>query len=198
MSEDKELDAWKSEWQSLGGREGLAEELAHRVANDGRRIRRGIATEIAAGAVAALIGVWLVVRTRGELVATVACAGILVFTGVWITRLVTLREGAMVPASNGLDDFIELTRRRVRDDLRWSHFTLRAMQVLALLLVPWAVWAFIARYAMYRAEPWRALVGFGGAALILVLSLVWQRHKRRKVEVERDRFESLVAERTLV
>ena len=68
MSGDQELEAWRAEWQSLGGRDGLAKELAGRVARDGRRIRRGIALEIAAGAFATALSVWLVVRAHGELV----------------------------------------------------------------------------------------------------------------------------------
>lgn len=56
---------------------------------------------------------------------------------------------------------------------------------------------FVAHYPAYRAEPWRAFVGFGTAAAILLGVFVTNRRKRRKLEAERERFESLVAERTL-
>ncbi|MBL9112477.1 MAG: hypothetical protein JNM74_24530 [Myxococcales bacterium] len=198
MSGDQELEAWRAEWQSLGGREGLAQELAGRVGRDGQRIRRGVALEIAGGAFATALSVWLVVRARGELVVSVVCAGILLFVGVWVTRIVTLRQGTFDTMGSGLDAFVALTRRRADDDVRWGRFAMRAMQVLAALLVPWGVWAFVARYALYRAEPWRAVVGFGTAAVILAASLVWQRRKLRKVEAERERFEALVADTTIV
>ena len=195
MTDDKELEGWRSEWQSLGGRQGFADDLARNVARDARRIRRGVATEIAGGVFAASISVWLISSAHGELVSTFTGAGVLVFCGVWTTRLLTLRQAG--PSGEGLDGFIELTRRRMTDDLRWSRFTRRTTKVLAALLVPWSAWAFVTRHAMYRAEPWRGLVGFGGVAIILAGLYVWQRRKHRKLETERDRFESVVAERTL-
>lgn len=194
---DVELERWRSEWQALGGREGLAEELARRAVHDGRRIRRAVAGEIAGGAVAAALSVWLLVRTRGDVVVVSACAGILVFLGVCWTRLLTLRQGSLGTAVEGLDGFVKLSRRRVTDDLGWNRFSLRATKVLAALLAPWCVWAFVARYESYRMEPWRAVVGFGGVVVILAGLWLTQRRKQRKLEAERDRFESLVADRTL-
>ncbi len=195
MNDDIELSRWQSEWQSLGGREGLAKELSERVARDGKRIRRGLAAEVAGGIFAAGLSIALVIRMRGEAVTTVVCAGVLVFTGVWTSRIFTLRHGSLDAATKGLDTFVELTRRRLDDDLRWIGFGTRAMQALAVLLVPWAVWALAARWAVYSAEPWRGVVGFGTAGGILAFTLLKYRFKRRALLQDRERFEALVAER---
>ena len=195
MSPDHELETWRSEWQSMGGRSGLAVDLAARVARDGTRIRRGLALEIAGGLFAVGLATALVVRMHGEPVTAVVCAAVLVFIGVWTTWVLTLRHGSLRATAEGLDTFVALTRRRLDDDLRWVAFGARAMQIFAALLVPWAAWALAARWAMYSAEPWRAFVGFGTAAAILAFSLLKYRVKRRALVAERARFEALVAER---
>ncbi len=197
MTEERELEGWKNEWQALGGRDSLATELAARVERDARRIRRAVAVEIAASVFAVSVTVWGVVRTRGDVRVAVACAAILVFTGVWISQLTALRLPSLRQHGTGLDAFVELTRRRLTDELRWVSFADRAMLVLGVLLVPWSVWMFFSHAARYAAEPWRAFVGFGTAALVFVLAWVKSRRRRRAVTAERDRFESIVAERTL-
>ena len=195
-SGDVELAGGRKEWASLGGRDEIAKELAVRVVKDGRRISRGIAIELAAGALATGTCVWMLARSRGELVTVVLCAAILIFVGVWCTRLLTLRKGTIAAADTGLDAFIELTRRRLEDDLRWSAFSKRAMVAMSIFVVPWGVWAVVARWELYRAEPWRAVVGFGGAALVWAGCYVLVERRRVKLEAERERFLTLVAERT--
>ncbi len=194
-----ELASWRSEWQSLGGREDLARELAERARKDGQRIRRAAALEISATAVATAFCVWFLAKSKGAPIVVALSVVILVFNGVWLTRLFTLREGTMrgVSPGEGLDAFVELTRRRIADDLRWNRFSRGATQVLATFIALWCAWAFVQGYSFYAAEPWRGVVGFGGAAAILGGLFVWQRRKAAKLETERERFEALVAERTL-
>ncbi len=192
---DHELETWRSEWQAMGGRSGLAAELSARVARDGVRIRRSLAAEVAGGIFAVVLATALVVHTHGERVTAVVCAGVLVFTGVWTTRVLTLRHGSLRATAEGLDTFVALTRRRIDDDLRWVAFGTRAMQIFAALLVPCAAWALVARWAIYSAEPWRGVVGFGTAAVILAFALLRYRVKRRLLVADRARFEALVAER---
>lgn len=196
--EDVELERWKREWQELGGRDGLAKELAERVVKDGRRLRRGAALEIAAAAFSTAICAWLLVRTHGDLLVVTVCSAILIFNGVWVTRMLTLRQGSLRAVGTGLDAFLDLTRRRLADDLKWIAFGRRSTVVLALFLAPWAVWMFVSHYERYRAEPWRGFVGFGVAAAILIGLFVYQGRKLRALEADRERLESVVAERTIV
>ncbi len=195
--EDAELERWKREWQSLGGRDGLAMELAERVVKDGRRLRRGAVIEIVAAAFSTLGCTWLLVRTHGDLLVVLVCSAILIFNGIWVTRMLTLRQGSLRAAGTGLDAFLELTRRRLADDLKWNAFGRRTTLGLALFLVPWCVWMFVRHQEMYMAEPWRAVIGFGTVAVILVGLFAYQRHKLRALEADRERLESLVAERSI-
>jgi hypothetical protein len=179
----------------MGGREGLASELSARVVRDGKRIRRSLTAEVAGGLFAVGLSIALVVRMHGEAVTTVVCAGVLVFTGVWTSRIFALRQGSLRATTEGLDTFVELTRRRLDDDLRWVVFATRAMQILTALLVPWAIWALVARWSVYSAEPWRGIVGFGTAGALIAASFLKYRIKRRSVLQDRERFEALVADR---
>ena len=111
--------------------------------------------------------------------------------------MLTLRQGSLRAAGTGLDAFVELTRRRLADDLKWNAFGRRSTLALALFLLPWSVWMFLRHYDKYVAEPWRAFVGFGTVAVILGGLLAYQRHKQRALEADRERLESLVAERTI-
>lgn len=198
MNEENELETWRGEWQSLGGREGLTRELTARVAKDSRRIRRSVATEVLAGVFSSSIALWMTIRSHGAPVLVALCAGIFLFNGVWLTRLFTLREGEHSGLGDGLDAFVERTRRRLQDDLRWNTFARRATIVLGVAIVPWSVWMLVVGWSVYRAEPWRAAVGFGGVVVILGFLFGWLRSKRRTIAAERERFEALVAERTLV
>lgn len=67
-AEEMQMEAWKQEWQALGGRDGFAQELAARVERDGRRLRHALAREVASALVSTGVCVWLLVWTRGELV----------------------------------------------------------------------------------------------------------------------------------
>lgn len=195
--EAMELESWKAEWQSLGGREGLAAELAERVRKDGRRLRRTFAVEALAALAVTGYCAGLLLRNPKPVVVAY-CVVALLFNGVWMTRLLTLREGTMRAVGEGLDAHLDLTRRRLADDLRWNHFTRRGVQVLAVLLTPWSIWMLVEGREFYAAAPWRAVVGFGGLVVILAAITITQRRKQKKLEAERARFEALVGERTLV
>ncbi len=193
MTQDEELASWREGWQALGGQRELTEELLTRVARDARRIRRGMIKEFAAAAGGAAVCVWLLVHSAGDLVAIIACSAILVFFGVWVTHLVGLRKGSLRAEGSSVDGFVELTARRYDDDLAWNTFGRRCTFVIAILIVPWGAWAAYSRYDMYAAEPWRAVVGFGTAALLLLLTHAWNVRARRKILLERRRFEELVS-----
>ncbi len=198
---DPELETWKREWQELGGEEELARELAARVASDRRRVWRSAIRELLGAAFSTALSFWLIARSHGELVTIAVCGTVLIFNGVWTTRLFVLRESFLRSSSfegKGLDSFVDLTRHKLIDDLKWNAFARIALIVLLLVLVPMSVWAFVARYEMYRAEPWRAYVGFGVAFGIFGACFFVGQRKRRRLIRESERFELLVAERSLV
>jgi hypothetical protein len=194
---DLELDRWKQQWQALGGREDLARSLAERVRHDEGRIRRELALEMAAAAGSVALCLWLLVHHQGKPVVAVICAVSLVFTGVWVTRLLTLKLSGSRAETSGLDAFVELTRRRIADDIQWHTFRRRSLFVVVPLALPLAIWAAVVRYDHYRAEPWLA-VAEGGLFLALVIGAVVQIHRKlRSLEAARARFDALVDDRTL-
>jgi hypothetical protein len=195
--QDSELEGWRRGWQALGGRDDLARSLAARVQADGRRLRRELITEMGWAAASSALCVWLLVESEGKPVVAVACAGSLLFTGVWVTRLLSLKYGGEKGADSGLDAFVELTRRRLADDLKWHLFRRRSLDIAALLMVPWVAWALSERYSSYRAEPWVGLAEVGLLIALLVGFYIHLPRKVRALEAARDRFEALVEDRTL-
>lgn len=191
MTEEKELEVWRKEWESLGGKEDVTKFVMARVAKDGRRIKLGIAGEVAASIVASSFALFMAIKSHGAPVTTVLCAAIFLFCGVWLTRLFTLREAAAL--GEGLDGFLSLTRKRFEDDLRWNDFSWRTCIVVSVASTAWGSWALAAGWSLYRAEPWRGIVGFGGIYVILGFVVAMLRSKRAKIKSEREAFESLVA-----
>lgn len=198
MSDEKELETWREEWRALGGKKDLTMELAARVKRDGRRIKRAAAFEVSSAIVSSSVFLWFAIASKGLPVYVALCAGGFLFNGIWLTRLFTLREGASKSLGEGLDLFVETTRRRFTDDLRWNAFARKATLALGLAIAPWSVWMLISAWPVYRAEPWRFAVGIGVVIIILSGVHLGLRKKRTKLTAERAHFESLVADRTLV
>jgi hypothetical protein len=194
MTEEKELEVWREEWQSLGGREGLLKDLASQAVKDARRILISKIVEVSAAVCACSIGLLFAIGSHGKPVAVVMCSGLFLFNGIWLTRLFTLRAEEQ---GTPLDDFIALRRKRLELDLKWNDFARRAGIGLGLAITPWSAWMLWSGWAFYRAEPWRGVVGFGGIVVILGLVMNAVARRRRKICEERERFETLVAEKTL-
>lgn len=194
---DVELEDWKRQWQGLGGREDLARSLAERVARDGRKVRRDLALEMVAAAASTATCVWLLVDSNGKPVVAVACAGILFFTGVWVTRLLTLKYASARAEISGLDAFIGLTRQRLADEIKWQTFRRRALNVMTLLIVPWTIWAISERFALYPRNPWLGVAELGLLLGILIAAFTHLPRKIRRLQASLQRFDALVDDRTL-
>ncbi len=196
-NEDLELRQWQDEWNALGGEAGFARELVARAARDTRRLWLSSFLEVLAAALSSAFSLSGVIWSHGQPTIVAMTAIILVFNGVWLTRMFSLREGTYRGASSGVDDYVALTRKRLDGDIAFSRFARRATSVLAVLLTPWGVWMFLTHRDAYVAEPWRAVVGFGGVLAILTFIFLSQSRSRKRKVAERARFERLVAERVL-
>lgn len=197
MTADEELTTWRAEWQSLGGKEGFGKELVERAAKDARKMKRSAAGEVLGALSSSAVCVGLVVKMHGAAEVTAVTAMILLFNGAWLTHFFTVRAGTFSPEANGLDAFVELTRKRIATAIRWNRYAANWTAILSLLLVPWSVWTFLAHKEAYLAAPWRAFVGFGGWVGIMAALLVFLRWKRAKLVLEQERFEKQVAEVSL-
>jgi hypothetical protein len=60
------------------------------------------------------------------------------------------------------------------------------------------LWFFVAHRQAYLAAPWRAVVGFGGAAAILAGIAQWARRKEKTLRAEEEAFERHLAEVQIV
>jgi hypothetical protein len=194
---DDELERWKLQWQALGGREDLARSLAQRVAIDGRKIRRELMLEVAAAAASTATCVWLLVDSRGKPVVVAACAGVLLFTGVWVTRLLSLKQASAGAEVSGLEAFLQLTRQRLVDEIKWQTFRRRSLNVMTLLVVPWTVWALFHRYPVYQSHPLQGTAELGLLLGILMALFIHLPRKIRSLEAGLQRFDALVDDRTL-
>ncbi len=191
--QDTELEAWRGQWQALGSAREPSETLVARAARDGRRMRRDAVGEMLGVIVSTTICFWLVERTGGAAPVVAVTAIILLFNGAWLAHYLTLRAGLFASSGEGVDVFVALTRKRLATELRWMGVARRWTLVLCAALVPALAWLVLARWEKYVHEPWRAVVGFGVAAAIIVSLLLWMGHKTRRLRAEQERFEQHVA-----
>jgi uncharacterized membrane protein len=113
---------------------------------------------------------------------------------VWLGYLFHVRRATWRAPAETVVEQVRLAQRRRRADVRWLVFVLRAAVVFGLVVVAWAPFVLHAGRETYLAEPWRALVGFGGIAVILA-GVAW--HTRRKLQRARreaDEVDALVRE----
>jgi hypothetical protein len=192
---DDELGRWRDEWQMLDGHGGLTEEgLRDRVARDGRRMRREAWAEALAVAFSTSASAWVVVRGHGAPVVVALAGLVLFFNGAHLTQFFQARANLYRACGEATGEYIALTRKRLDAEWQSIRFTLRWIKIIAAFVLPWSVWMFVAHAAVYRAEPWRGVVGFGGALAILVAVTLLTRRRARRVAREISLFEAQLAE----
>lgn len=94
-----------------------------------------------------------------------------------VTWLVVLHRRVRVPA---LDEGEADAAARAAELVRWFTFVQRGLAAFLLFLTPVSAWKAWVDRAMYAAEPWRAVVGFGG--IVVIGAMVWavaEAQKRR-------------------
>lgn len=191
--EDKELSAWRAEWQALGGKDDLASKLVARAAKDGRRMRFAAAKEVLAATFSSAVCLWLVQRFHGSAEIAVMTAVILLFNGAWLTHFFSSRADLFTPSGEGVDAFIDLTRKRLATETKWARYARLWTAFMSAALTPWSVWVFYAHREAYFVAPWRAVVGFGGAAAIFAGVYMVALRKERKLRAQTEAFESNLA-----
>lgn len=193
-TDERELATWRGEWEALGGSEHLASELVARAAKDGKRLHRSAAAEVLAATFSSTVCAWLAVRTHGALEVVTMSGFVLLFNGAWLTHFFTMRAGLFAPSAEGVEAFVALTRKRLTTELRWARAARLWTAAIAVPMVPWCLWVFLAHREAYLAAPWRAVVGFGGVVVILAGVLLYLRNRERKLRCEEESFERHVAE----
>lgn len=134
---------------------------------------------------------WMVRRFAIAPILAIAGA-LLIYVGVWLTYFFTIRVGSWEHAGASVREWVERSRRLHRIEVQWARFSRGCMIALAGLLVVWSPWLIAARWERYRAEPWRGVVGFGTAFLILAAVFVWNRQKLARALAAQEELEARV------
>lgn len=155
------------------------EALAAQVARDTHRLWRALAGEIA-GALFVVV-FWLVTLAREPLPALLPMASVSIAGVVgWVAWLVYTYRGQWRPTGDTVRAHLAATLARRQAEARWFAFAQAWTALMGLAVAAWAPVIVRARWAMYSAEPWRALVGFGVAFAILVGCLVYYGRRRTR------------------
>jgi hypothetical protein len=76
-------------------------------------MRRAAVREVLAVVLSTSVGLWTIVQSHGALEVVAMIAFIFLFNGAWLTHFFTLRAGVFGPSGEGIEAFIDLTRRRL-------------------------------------------------------------------------------------
>jgi xanthosine utilization system XapX-like protein len=142
-----------------------------------RRERLKMAFEVAAGAaVVAFYAVALLRRPAPPLVA-LAIVSVLVVGG-FLTYLFTTRHALLTASATDAAQWKALLRDKLDADVRANRLLGRFCIGGAVFGLLWGPWQYFAHEETYRAEPWRAVVGFG--VYYAILAGLWLHHRRTK------------------
>lgn len=154
-----------------------------------QRVKVGI--ELLAGAV--IVAFYVRVLGRAPTPPLVALAAIsLIFTGGYMVYLFANRNGLLRASAADSASWRALLRKRIEADLRWNRFLTRFCVGAAAFGLIWGPWMTIHHAGVYRAEPWRAVLGFGVYYAVLLGLWLGQRRARARLVAERSRLDQAV------
>lgn len=184
MNDD--LDLLRADWKQLTP--AIPGDLHARALSLYRSQRISAAGEVCASVFLVVVSVWLLLRHPIPALVAFAMAMCL-YVGVWLTYFFTIRTGSWRDAGTSVQEFVTRTRRLHEIEVRWARFARACMIALFLFLLVWSPWLVWTKWELYRAAPWRGVVGFGIAACILSLSFLWNRRKLARVLGNQASFE---------
>lgn len=190
MSDDREWDEWSRLWRGPEGDAPVPEADVAAARREVRRQFRDAAYEVSASVFLLAVAGWLVVRRAQGPVLAIAMA-LCVYAGVWLAWFFAVRQGSWRVVTASVAEHLALGRRRRLAAVRWARFARWCTAAWVALLAAWGPWMFLAHRAKYAAEPWRAMVGFGGAAAILAACWWWYGRKLARARQELEAFEAL-------
>ena len=109
-----------------------------------------------------------------------------IFVGVWLTRLFLNLEGTWRAGAETTAAYLDLALERRKAAVRWSTFLTRTLYVLGGAGLVFMTWMIGAHWAIYSKEPYRAVIGVGGFAVILAGLAVYNARKGKSVRAELD------------
>lgn len=182
-------DDWtrlRQEWQ--GSAPG---EAALRVRRRTPRLVFAIAAEWLASAIVLAFWSWVIARDPHPTNIAMAVFSA-AFVVVWLALLHRNLRASLAPLSGSVKATLALGVERARAQSRWTRVVHRSCLVLGAFVVPWGLSMLWAHWDVYAAEPWRAVVGFGGIYAILAVVWVISSASRRAGEKEARELERLL------
>ncbi len=196
-NEERELAGWQAEWSEIADLPAFERAIGARAFRDRRRLFVAAAGEVGGAIFGIAVIAWLVARSHGSAFILSVAIPLLVFFGAWLARFFEARRGLFRAPGQTVAAFVDLTRKRLTTEIEWMRFARRSTTLLAVAAVFWAVWAFVKHFDQYAAEPWRAVVGFGGVVVILAGLAWWIPRKHARLTGELARFEEVVGRASL-
>jgi len=177
MTEDRELDSWRDDWSAIATAAPSGDLVAHVHKQAQRQVRAAVG-EVSASLFLVVVSALLIRRQPIAPVVAFAMAMCL-YVGVWLTYFFMIRVGSWDRAGSTVREYIERSRRLHAIEVRWARFARACMIALVVLFAAWSPWVISAKWQLYRAAPWRGVVGFGAALCIFALVFIWNRRKLR-------------------
>jgi hypothetical protein len=139
------------------------------------------------GCAATLAFIWQESMEQPRTVGTAGFAGTAVLVALAIAFSLWNRRGIWTPASESTLTFIDLSLERQRRKLVALRFCPWFLALELAFLIPWSVWALLAK----PAEPWRWIFAFGWMIGMSALLLAWCAWYRKKTLRETAEWEKL-------
>lgn len=181
---------WQSEEPADTVPEPLSDEVRQRIRRKVKRYgyRMVLITLFElAGSAAMLAWIWKESMDHPRAVGIVGFAGTAVLIAVALVFSLWSRRGIWAPATESTLTFVELSLERQRRKLVALRFCLWFLALELAFLIPWSVWALLAK----PSEPWRWLFAFGWMGGFSILLLAWWAWYRRKTLRETAEWEEL-------
>ena len=179
MELDTELARWQGEWRA---HEGIPPSLARRVERDTRRMRWGVAGEIAVTVAmgGGTLG-WAVTSQRPDV--AILAAGVWIIIAIAWTISILLRRGAWQPATTTTAAFMELSILRCERGLQ----AIVAQAILFPLVLGFdLVWLYSYREETsvleFLTRPAVVLIAWAGTAVAAAGAFRYRRRLRRELE----------------
>lgn len=139
-------------------------------------VRVALAVERAAAALVVAFWIWQA-AARPHPITWLLGAASVIFVTVWVFVLPRrIRPPAL---TEGVEAALRDRAARAQDEAWWYRFVQLSLATFLLVTAPLGVWKYRVDHAMYTAEPWRAVVGYGGVLLLSAgVFTVAQRRRR--------------------
>lgn len=178
-STDEEWTMLQMDWQTQDATFGA---LQDETAAADRKQRRGVLIEVLASV--SLVAFWALRMGDGASMGTRLLGwGSIAFVVFWMASLLANYRGTWRADAETCDAFLDLSRRRIRANQRWTQWVYGYVAVFGTGFAAWCAWAWW-RTDTYAARPGALVIAIAGFYGILGGVVWWNRRSRRRLDRE--------------